>query len=372
MIAPEWQSVRRLLAVRLDNLGDVILTTPAIHALAEALPRTEITLLAGTIGAPVGYLNPDLHDVIVYQAPWVDPWQRIPHDAAREQRMIAQLRDRSFDAAVIFTSFRQSSLPAAYLSYLAGIPLRLGASIDGSGSLLTTRHRHPERLMHEVERGLDLVAAVGIPPACPDLVLAVPDGARAAAASRLESLTDWNPRGPVIVVHPGCSMPARTYPWQQYAAVIAGLVDELDATVIMTGLEEERPLVDRIYDHLPLHARCSVHGRVGDTPLAALAALIEQADLVITNNTGPMHVAAAVKTPVVALFALTNPPEQWGPWRVPHRLLYQDVPCRICYSRACPRDHACLLGVTPEMVVAAAGELLNETVPDLSAAGVAS
>src|SRR5205823_10522708 len=97
----------------------------------------------------------------------------------------------------------------------------------------------------------------------------------------------------------------------------------------------------------------------GALPFAELCALIEAADLTITNNTGPMHVSAALKTPVVALFALTNPPEQWGPWRAAHRQLYHDVPCRLCYSRICPHDQECLRGVTPDLVVAAAAELLG-------------
>ena len=137
-------------------------TTPAIHAIRESLPGAAITLLASPVGAQAGRLNPDIDEVLVYSAPWMDPWSRLPLDPAREMRTIAQLSAGRFDAAVIFSSFRQSPLPAAYLCYLAGIPLRLAASIDGPGSLLTTRHRHPERMMHEVERGLDLVAAVGM------------------------------------------------------------------------------------------------------------------------------------------------------------------------------------------------------------------
>jgi ADP-heptose:LPS heptosyltransferase len=74
-----------------------------------------------------------------------------------------------------------------------------------------------------------------------------------------------------------------------------------------------------------------------------------------------MHIAAAVKTPTVALFALTNPPEQWGPWHVPHHLLNHDVPCRLCYNRACPYEHDCLRQVTPETVVTAASDLLGAT-----------
>ena len=96
-------------------------------------------------------------------------------------------------------------------------------------------------------------------------------------------------------------------------------------------------------------------------PFPQFCALLEAADLVITNNTGPMHVAAAVGTPVVALFALTNPPEQWGPWRVPHRLLWREVPCRLCYSRICPTTHDCLVGVPPPRVVEAALALLAES-----------
>src|SRR5205085_10266016 len=90
-------------------------------------------------------------------------------------------------------------------------------------------------------------------------------------------------------------------------------------------------------------------------------ALIQTADLTLTNNTGPMHISAAVKTPVIALFALTNPPEQWGPWHVAHRQLYHDVPCRICYSRVCPYQHECLRLISPQMVVTAATELLVGT-----------
>src|SRR5213079_3188445 len=97
----------------------------------------------------------------------------------------------------------------------------------------------------------------------------------------------------------------------------------------------------------------------GILPFPEFCALIEAADLVITNNTGPMHVSAAVKTPVIALFALTNPPEQWGPWRVPHRLLYHEVACRLCYQRICPYEHECLSAVSPELVFDAATDLLG-------------
>src|SRR5690348_2055155 len=202
MIDPHWQSARNILLVRLDNLGDVLLTTPAFHAVKTALPGARLTLLASPVGAQVGFLDPDIDDVIIYQAPWMDPWHKLPQDSEREQQRIAQVRERHFDGAIIFTSFRQSPLPAAYLCYLADIPLRVAASIDGPGSLLTTRHKHPERMMHEVERGLDLVGALGISTDERDLVLKVPDEAGATVANLLAA-HGLNEHHSLIVVHPG-------------------------------------------------------------------------------------------------------------------------------------------------------------------------
>lgn len=357
MIDDQWCLVKRVLAIRLDNLGDVLVTTPAIHAIKASLPGATITLLASPIGAQVARLNPDIDDVIVYQAPWMDPWHKLPQDSQREQQMIATIRERCFDGAIIFASFRQSPLPAAYLCYLADIPLRVAASIDGPGSLLTTRHKHPEWMMHEVERGLDLVKAIGLETDNLDLVLQVPAEARAAMGNLLST---FRARHPIVVVHPGCSMPARTYPWEMYVEVIDLLVEQLGAIVFLTGTEDEQELVEHILTHTQEETRRSTHSLAGKLSFLELCALIEAVDLTITNNTGPMHISAAVKTPVVALFALTNPPEQWGPWRVPHRQLYHDVPCRICYSRICPYGHECLRLVSPQMVVDAAAGLLRE------------
>ena len=359
MIDASWSSAQRILAIRLDNLGDVLVTTPALHAIKQSLPDAQLTLLASSVGAQVGRLNPDLDDVIVYSAPWMDPWHTLPQDSQREQRMIETIQARQFDAAIIFTSYHQSSLPAAYLCYLADIPLRAAASIDGPGSLLTTRHKHPERMMHEVERGLDLVGALGITTEERDLVLKVPPEARRPVADLLTTYRVKRER-PIVVVHPGCSMPARTYPWEMYVGVVDLLVERLGATVFLTGAADERDLVERVLNSVQAEHRPSVIPLAGMLPFPAFCALIEAADLTITNNTGPMHISAAVQTPVVALFALTNPPEQWGPWHVAHRQLYHDVACRICYSRVCPYGHECLRLVSPEMVVDSAADLLHE------------
>ncbi len=358
MIDERWQTVKKVLLVRLDNLGDVLLTTPAFHAIKTSLPQASLTLLASHVGAQVAALNPDIDDVIVYSAPWMDPWQKMPQDSEREQRMIAEIKVRHFDGAIIFTSFRQSPLPAAYLCYLADIPLRVAASIDGPGSLLTTRHKHPEIIIHEVERGLNLVRVLGMDTDERDLVLSVPAAATRDITQLLE-VHDISTHHPLVVVHPGCTMPARTYPWEMYVEIIDLLIEQLEAFVIVTGANDERTLVDTVLEHVRAENRHATLAMAGALPFPAFCALIQAADLTITNNTGPMHISAAVKTPVVALFALTNPPQQWGPWHVPHRQMYHDVSCRICYSRVCPYQHECLRLVSPQMVVDASVALLS-------------
>lgn len=352
-----WRKVKNLLVVRLDNLGDVLLATPAIRVIKENLPDVRITLLASLAGAQVAELNDDIDDVIVYEAPWMDVPRTLPQDSKREQAMISHIRARDFDGTIIFTSYHQSSLPAAYLAYLADIPLRHAASIDFPGTLLTSRHRHPEGIIHEVERALDLVAGVGFVGKQRDMILKVPAATTEEMREVLarEGITFEQP---LVVIHPGCSCQARTYPYEGYIRVADMLIDRCDAQVVFTGLPSEAELVARILHRMKRPA-CSIAGR---TSFKQLAAVIGLSDLVVTNNTGPMHVCSCLKTPVVVLFALTNPPQQWGPWRVPHRLLNHPTTCTTpCYKFVCPTDHACLAKVSPVEIVEAAGDLLRES-----------
>jgi ADP-heptose:LPS heptosyltransferase len=354
-----WAGARRVLAVRLDNLGDVLLMTPALRAIKRSSREVHLALWTSAVGAQVARLDRDIDEVIVRPAPWVDPWRRLEQSRSRELATIEELRVRGFDAAVIFTSFRQSPLPAAYACYLADIPLRLGATWDGAGSLLTSRYRPPDGVRHEVERALELVGEVGFETNDRRLALDVPDEARRDATALVRALGG---RGPNVVVHPGCTMPARTYPAELFARSIEAIVSELGATVFVTGSHEERELVEGVCTQIGEDQRRRVYPLAGVVSFEMFAALLGASDLVVTNNTGPMHVAAAVGTPVVALFALTNPPEQWRPWGVAHRLLYKDVPCRLCYARICPFAQECLRGVTPREVVAAAAELIGAEV----------
>ena len=332
-----WHDVRNLLCVRLDSLGDVLMTTPALRALRETF-GCRLTLLTSPAGAALDGLLPEADEVLAWRAPWM---KGTP--AGDDLPFLDKLR--GFDAAAIFTVYSQSALPAAYLCRLAGIPRRLAHSRENPYHLLTDWVPDPEpgsTVRHEVRRQLDLVAAVGGRTDDERLSFRVPSLARErVAALELPS--------PLVVVHPGASASSRRYPPESYARAL----ELLGCEVVFTGDAAERDLVEGVRAIMGMRSR----SLAGQLSLAELGALIEAADLVICNNTGPAHIAAAVGTPVVDLYALTNP--QHTPWQVESRVLFHDVPCRNCYKSVCPTGgHECLRGVPPERVAAAARELL--------------
>ena len=346
----EPETLRRVLLVRLDNLGDVLLMSPAFRAVRQTLPEAYLALLAGQAGCEIGSLNPDIDETILYHAPSEDVYFRLPQDAKREMAAIEALKERNFDAAIIFTSYKQSALPAAYLCYLAGIPRRAAGSFEGSGSLLTHRHRYKETVppQHETVRCLELTGFLGFPPVEPEMVLVPREADEEGAASLLERCGVER----FVLVHPGASASSRAYPPERYAAVVEKLHAEGELPVLVTGGPGEEDLTRQVAGNAGIALG-------GETGFGEFAALVGRAAVVVTNNTGTTHVASAMKRPVVTVFAGTNPPEQWGPWRTPHRLLLHPVPCAPCYKRVCPIGHECLTSIAPHTVVEAALDLLR-------------
>ncbi|HJU06534.1 MAG TPA: glycosyltransferase family 9 protein, partial [Nitrospiraceae bacterium] len=181
----------------------------------------------------------------------------------------------------------------------------------------------------------------------------IPESAGAMVDDLLRDLIDRT-RKSWIVIHPGATAASRRYSAENFATVARRLVQDLDCQVIFTGTDPEHELVEQIRDMMAVPSQ----SLTGALSLADFAALLARAPLLISNNTGAVHVAAAVGTPVVDLYALTNP--QHTPWQVPHRVLFQDVPCKYCYKSVCPEGHHnCLRLVAPETVVEAAAELLD-------------
>lgn len=353
MPSRDWTTARNVLCVRLDTIGDVLMTGPAMRALWEALPGRRITLLTSAAGAQAAALMPEVDEVVVYAAPWMKVER--PPDAAADLAMAGRLRERGFDAAVIFTVYTQSPLPAALLCHLAGVPLRLAHCRENPYLLLTDwvpETEPQDGVRHEVRRQLDLVATVGARASDERLSLAVPQAARERIARRLEAV-ELSTGGRWVVVHPGSTADSRRYPPEGWSQVCRTLEREHGLTVLLSGSSEEAELAESV-------SRAAGAGTpVTDLPeLADFAALLEAAPLLLAGNTGPVHVAAAVGTPVVDVYALTNP--QHAPWGTPSRVLFQDVPCRWCYRSVCPEGHhRCVRGVSPEEIVDAALSLLR-------------
>lgn len=351
-----WKAARNVLCVRLDSLGDVLMTTPALRAVKESGARRRVTLLTSRAGSALDGMLPMVDETIVYEAPWMKATP--PRTTADDDlKMIAELRRRRFDAAIIFTVFSQNPLPAALMCMLAEIPLRLAHCRENPYQLLTDwapEVEPQEMIRHEVTRQLALTDAVGFAASDLRLALAPPLAARAAMRTwvRRQELVG----GRWIVCHPGASAASRRYPPELFAQALGILCGEHRLQVVFTGSVQEVALVESIRRRLPAPAL----SLAGALDVGHLAALIEQAPLLLTNNTGPAHIAAAVGTPVVDLYALTNP--QHTPWHVPQRVLSHDVPCKNCFRSVCPHGgHECLTLIAPQAVAEAVVELLAKT-----------
>jgi ADP-heptose:LPS heptosyltransferase len=299
-------------------------------------------LLCGPRGRAAAELLPGIDDIVEWRLPWIDP-RPDPVDAADMKGLIERIRGVGADEAVVFTSYHQSALPLALVLRMAGVARITAISDDYPGALLDVRHRLPADGLHEVERMLSVTAAAGFPP---------PADKRLRLRSPLPSaagLIDGGP-GEYVVVHPGASVPARAPVPELCAGYVSALAED-GWRVVVTGSPAEGELTRTVAGD-----RGTDLG--GRTSLALLASVIAGAAAVVTGNTGPAHVAAAVGTPVVSLFAPTVPAVRWRPWRVPHELLYVDVACAGCRARACPvPGHPCLGGVGVDDVVAAVERL---------------
>jgi lipopolysaccharide heptosyltransferase II len=349
-----WSGVKNLLCLRLDSLGDVLMTTPAIHALRQGLPEAKITLLTSPGGQEAVKSNRDLDEILVYQAPWVK-WPNLKENSQREIEMVWEIKRRGFDAAIIFTTFSQSSLPAAMFCYLAGVPKRLGYCHENPYLLLTdwVYDKEPKNfILHETQRQLNLVSSVGFETKEVSLVFDIPKESRLSASQKLNQLK-LDQKKVICLIHPGCSEPVRTYPWEKYVQVADGLIKNLGWQVVFVSGEKETGLVRKIQTRMKKRSY-SLAGRLS---LGELAYVMGRADIYLGNNTGPTHLAAAVKTPTVVLYGMTNP--QHTPWGVSGRTLIYDIPsCKWCQRGNCFLNHPAVpQAVTPEEVIRAAEEL---------------
>ena len=352
----EWHDVRNILAIRLDNIGDMVMLGPALRTLHTALPEAHITLMASPAGSQIAPLLHWVDEVIVHRPVWQDLSGAIKQSRARELELVDDLQARNFDAAFIFTSFSQSPWPPAQVCYLAGIPRRVGQSKEFGGSLLSHWIKPAPDDGHQVDRNLFLLESAGFLPAGHHLELQIPREVQ-AEADRLLREQGVNPETPFISLAAGASCASRRYSPDRFAECARELIKRTGMPVVLVGSQNEEELARSVLEATPGPGVVSL---TGSTSVPELAAIIGRSRLLLSNHTGTMHIADALNRPMVILYSGTEYESQWRPRTAPSVLLRRPTACSPCYAFTCPYEMQCL-DIPAREVVAEVEKMLEKT-----------
>jgi lipopolysaccharide heptosyltransferase II len=312
------RNYKNILCIRADNMGDVLMSSPAIRALKDTF-QCKITLLTSLMGGKISSFIPQIDEIIVADLPWIKT-----ENAMSEKdllHLVEKMRNYHFDAAVIFTVYSQNPLPAAMLAYMCGIPLRLAYCRENPYYLLTdwAFEKEPyDFIQHQVRRDLNLVKIIGAQTEHEKIEVKI---SSQSSSNALKILSDegLNLNRDWIIFHPGVSEEKRKFPLENWIETGKLMIRELSCQIVITGSKEDESLCKKIQkgigdDSISLAGLLSVEEFI---------AVIKQSPLLVSVNTGSVHIAAATQTPVVVLYALTNP--QHTPWQVPCSVLYYSV-----------------------------------------------
>ena len=337
-------SIKRILIRSVNWIGDAVMTTPAIGVIREQFPHAEITILANELVSQLFSLHPGIDNIITFDR------QGKHHGVAGRLRLAAELRKHAFDLAIIFPN----SFDSALVPWLARIPVRIGKCSDGRTLLLNGRYKAVKDAppCHEVEYYLNLMKYFDITGSCTQLHLCVTSNEEDKAAALLSEY-GIQPDDFVLGINPGASYGSakRWYP-DRFAEVARRLADQWSAKVVIFGGPGETAIAADIESRLDGTA-VNVAGK---TTVRQLMALIKRCNFFITNDSGPMHIAAAFDVPLVAIFGSTDHTGT-SPYSSNALVVRSDVECAPCKLRECPTDHRCMTSVTAESVITAALQL---------------
>ena len=332
------------IVVRAPNwVGDSILAFPAMNTIKKNFPDDEVWVAAQDWVKDL-FLMSDLFAGVLPLA---------KHDSLKTvQNSAKSIRDLHFDAGILFTN----SFASALLFFLAKIPQRWGYSKDGRGLLLTEGIpiEHNKNRRHQAHFYLDLLSRLGLKEFPEEFTLPIGQQERDRTAAWLKSQNIQNEK-PLIILNPGAYYgSAKRWPPDRYAKLASLLQQKKHAQIVIIGSGDEAPLAEAISSLM----NKSPHILTGKTGLVQLAGLLSFADLFVTNDSGPMHMANFLKTPLVALFGPTEP-VRTGPLQQPSMVIHKGAPCWPCSYRQCPFDHRCMLNISPEEVFQGCQKLLG-------------
>jgi lipopolysaccharide heptosyltransferase II len=341
--------IRRVLLTRLKFIGDVVLTTPAVESVRAALPGAEIVYLAEREASSLLAHHPGVDEVIGF-----DFSRPAPAETARVVRV---LRRHRFDLAVDFFSNPRSAL----LTYLSGARVRVGLDRGARRRLYTIRVRDDGRPKTAPEFHQQLLSVLGIPSAGRPPVLVVSGEERGRARRKIEELTGIGLQGgrpPVVVLHAGGTWPAKLWMAERFAALADRASQWLSASVLLSEGPGDGATIREV-----LARAHSAPRATGVLPLRELAALLAESTAVVSNDAGPMHIAAAVGTPTVGLFG-PGQEEIWFPYErsLGHRALRRDVACHPCHLNICNRPGSDYMECMQRLEVEEVFEALREAV----------
>ncbi|WP_114938590.1 glycosyltransferase family 9 protein [Mucilaginibacter endophyticus] len=309
----DWSSVKNILCIRPDNMGDLVMSGPALRMLKQGL-NARITVLTSSMAAGIAPFMAEINETIVFDLPWVKTANTTGIEDLH--KLIDNLKGRYFDAAVIFTVYSQNPLPSAMIAYQAGISKVLAYCRENPYGLISDWLPDEEPLQyinHQVERDLKLVSSVCESIIDKHLNLTNNDTEWPAIANRITQTGLRNDK-PWLILHAGVSELKRQLPEEVWVETASQLIEK-DVQILLTGAAGEKEMVDRLKDKIGAGAFTAA----GLFTIGELITLIGHAPLLLSVNTGIVHLAAAVGTPVVVLYAQTNP--QHTPWMVPHKVI---------------------------------------------------
>ncbi len=348
---PKKIDPKNIVIMRTDRIGEVLLSVVAIDALKKRCPDSSISFVTSEYSKPLLEERSDIKEIITMDTLTRRGW------LAKSRHLADLLRKRKFDTAVVLNPHKLLHLAC----FLAGIPIRVGYNRKW-GFLLTKKieDSRDSGKKHEIEYTMDLLSLLDAKDSSPRPALYVNEEAKNSVDELLREKNIRKDR-PIVAIHPGSSNPAKIWSYERYGELVNKIDAEFDPNIVIIGDRGEKHISDKIIGQV----KEKVIDLTGRLSLKELIAFLSKIDLFIGNDTGPMHMAAALNIPVIAIFGRNIAgvsPVRWGPWGDEHVVFHKHPGCEPCYDAVCPHDYKCLRAVTVSAVFEAVKQKLRARV----------
>lgn len=356
--------LERVLVMQLGGTRAVVMLSPALRTLREALPDAELTLMTSEEGGQLAPLLPWVNHVMVDQAVRQDSAGSHSINIREDIALIERLRCHNFSMALIFTSVSQSPVRAAYACFMAGIPYRVGFAKGLAETMFSHVLPPPSDDIHQVDRNLQLLQTMGILSSNPKLELAIPENVE-NRANELLNIAGLKLNVPYIVLAPGATGALNQYAPNHFATVAHLLAAQSDQQLVIVGSSIEAQTIQPVLRVVNENLYENMYSLVEKTTLPELAAIIRQASLTITNNSVSAQFAEVFGCPMVIVPSDVEMVSQWMPRNASARLLSRPAICSYCNQIECENGINCV-NIRPEEVAIAALEMLSNQPYDLT------